>query len=136
MIIYCCGCENNTDARLTTGEEIYPHREDLFSLPFWVCDSCENFVGCHHKTKNRTEPLGCIPTKAIRDKRKHIHAVLDPMWQNLQTPKERRKKRGHLYSKISKFIGRPFHTGNITSFREAENILLMVYQLKDSEPTK
>ena len=56
--IFCCGCQRKVDARLTNGEEMYPHRYDLANLPFWKCDVCQNFVGCHHKTKNRTKPLG------------------------------------------------------------------------------
>ncbi len=62
MLIYCCGCNEKIKARLTNGEEIYPHRTDLYLLPFWKCDSCGNFVGCHHKTDNPTKPLGCIPS--------------------------------------------------------------------------
>lgn len=61
--IFCCCCENDVHARLTDGREIYPHRHDLYSLPFWRCDGCGNHVGCHHKTKDRTRPLGVIPTR-------------------------------------------------------------------------
>ena len=82
MNIRCCGCQKKVEARLTDGSEIYPHRKDLYSLPFWKCDVCGNFVGCHHKTKNRTRPLGCIPTPEIKNARKHIHAILDPLWQS------------------------------------------------------
>ena len=64
--IFCCGCQSDVQARLTDGAEIYAHRRDLASLPFWKCDACGNFVGCHHKTKHRTRPLGCIPTKEIK----------------------------------------------------------------------
>lgn len=77
--IYCCGCEKKVPARLTDGAEIYPHRHDLSGLPFWKCDTCGNFVGCHHKTKNRTRPLGCIPTPEIKEARKRIHSLLDPL---------------------------------------------------------
>ena len=56
-VLYCCGCDTGTEARLTNGAEIYPHRPDLHELPFWKCDKCGNFVGCHHKTKDRTRPM-------------------------------------------------------------------------------
>jgi hypothetical protein len=69
--IYCCGCESAVQARLTDGREIYPHRPDLADLPFWKCDGCGNHVGCHHKTNDRTRPLGNIPTPEIRIARKH-----------------------------------------------------------------
>ncbi len=70
--IFCCGCKADVRARLTSGKEIYPHRSDLSSLPFWRCDGCGNFVGCHHKTKDRTRPLGCIPTPEIKEERQRV----------------------------------------------------------------
>ena len=65
-LIECVECKATVEARLTDGSEIYPHRKDLHKLPFWKCDHCGNFVGCHHKTKKRTRPLGCIPNKEIK----------------------------------------------------------------------
>lgn len=64
--LYCCGCQCLVEARLTTGAEVYPHRDDLAELPFWRCDICKNWVGCHWKTADRTRPLGNIPTKEIK----------------------------------------------------------------------
>lgn len=89
MKIHCCECGNDVDARLTDGREIYPHRLDLFSLPFWKCDKCKNFVGCHHKTKYRTKPLGCIPTPEIKNARKQIHSLLDPLSSGLNPARRR-----------------------------------------------
>lgn len=37
MLIFCCGCQKEVDALLTSGAEIYPHRCDLKDLPFWKC---------------------------------------------------------------------------------------------------
>lgn len=116
MDLYCCGCESKVKPRLTSGEEIYPHRKDLYSLPFWKCDGCGNYVGCHHKTKNRTRPLGCIPTREIMNARKHIHAILDPLWQS------KGHKRSKLYQKISDRFGWKYHTANIRSVEEAREI--------------
>lgn len=116
MKIYCCGCGKETEARLTDGKEIYPHRKDLYSLPFWKCDQCENYVGCHHKTKNRTKPLGNIPTPELRTARRHIHKILDPMWKN------GKMKRKDIYSKISDFLGYQFHTSEIRDIETARNI--------------
>lgn len=112
-MIYCCACAKDVDARLTNGGEIYPHRPDLKSLPFWKCDTCKNFVGCHHKTKNRTAPLGCIPTAEIKDARKHIHALIDPIYQSgLMT----RKK---LYELLSDAVGWKYHTAKIRTIEDA-----------------
>lgn len=117
MRVYCCGCKADVDARLTDGKECYPHRIDLYSLPFWKCDTCRNFVGCHHKTKERTNPLGCIPTTAIKNARKKIHAIIDPLWQSKQMA------RGKIYSELAKVLGREYHTAELRSVAECNLIL-------------
>jgi len=119
--IFCCGCQANVDARLTNGREIYPHRLDLASLPFWRCDACGNFVGCHHKTKDQTRPLGCIPTPEIKQARSHIHRILDPLWKSGQF-----ERRG-LYAKIAEAIGEPeYHTAEIRSIEQAREVYRVV----------
>jgi len=115
--IYCCGCEQDVNARLTNGREIYPHRPDLFSLPFWRCDTCKNYVGCHHKSKNRTHPLGCIPTREIMEARKRIHALIDPLWQS-----GKMSRRG-IYKAISDAVGWKYHTAKIRNMDEARAAL-------------
>ena len=120
----CCGCQKKVDARLTDGSEIYPHRQDLHELPFWKCDGCGNFVGCHHKTKNRTHPLGCIPTPEIKNARQHIHKLLDPLWQSGKF------KRGKLYRMISEKIGWKYHTANIRSVKEAREIYRIILDIR------
>lgn len=116
MEIYCAGCGGNVDARLTDGSEIYPHRKDLADIPFWKCDTCGNYVGCHHKTDERTRPLGIIPTKELRAARGHIHALIDPLW------KSGRIKRGKIYAMMSDQIGHGYHTANIKTIEEAREI--------------
>lgn len=117
VILHCCECGKLVTPRLTDGKEIYPHRPDLYSLPFWKCDECGNFVGCHHKTKNRTQPLGSIPNHAIRQLRKQIHAKLDPLWKTKKIP------RGKIYAHLSDVIGREYHTANINSEDEAKAVI-------------
>lgn len=114
--IWCCGCGAYVDARLTDGREIYPHRPDLRSLPFWRCDACGNFVGCHHKTKNRTRPLGCIPTTELKEARKHLHALIDPIWQS------GKMSRRDLYAAISRDLGWKYHTAEIRTIVEARKV--------------
>ena len=117
MKITCCGCSGEeVEARLTDGEEIYPHREDLYELPFWICDACGNFVGCHHKTANRTAPLGCIATKEIKAKRIGIHQIMDPLW------KEGKHKRSFIYKWLSDKLGYTYHTGSIKSLEEVAKV--------------
>jgi len=119
--IRCCGCGGEKiKARLTDGGEIYPHRKDLHGLPFWKCDACGNFVGCHYKTKNRTQPLGCIPTPELKKARQHIHQLLDPIWES------GKMKRKELYAAISERIGWKYHTAQIRSVEEAREIYRIV----------
>lgn len=129
--IYCCGCEKDITASLTDGGEIYPHRSDLSILPFWKCDNCKNYVGCHHKTRDRTKPLGCIPTKEIKNARKEIHKILDPLWKN-RALGDKNKIRDAIYATISSFIGKEYHTAEIRSIKEAQLVYKIVRDLKES----
>ena len=125
--IFCCGCKTDVTARLTTGKEIYPHRRDLASLPFWKCDACGNFVGYHHKTSDRTRPLGCIPTPEIKTARSHIHRILDPLW------KENRVPRRDLYQRIAASIGvAEYHTAEIRSVEQAREVYRVVTEIEAS----
>ena len=120
MMIYCCACHKDINARLINGKEIYPHRVDLHNIPFWICDGCTNFVGCHYKTKNKTKPLGCIASPEIKNARIHIHSVLDPIW------KSKNISRRKLYKKISGSLGYSYHTANIKSLEEARKIYSII----------
>lgn len=122
--IWCCGCEITVTARLTTGFSLYPHREDLAEVPFWICDVCLNFVGCHHKTKDFTRPLGCIATPEIKDARQHIHKLIDPIW------KSRRIERKELYKIISRRLGYEYHTSEIRNLDTAREIYKLISQIK------
>lgn len=124
MIIYCCSCELDVNARLTNGSEVYPHREDLSKLPFWMCDYCGNSVGCHHKTSKPTTPLGCIPTPEIKKARSHIHALLDPIWQSGKI------SRSKLYRLVSDKVGWKYHTAKIRSIEEARECYRHIRQIK------
>lgn len=126
MKLYCCQCTADVDARLTDGREIYPHRKDLAELPFWICDACGNYVGCHHKTKNPTAPLGSIPTRRMMTLRKMIHATLDPLWKSGQV------SRGAIYAEMSERIGWNYHTAKLRSDDEAVNALNIARAVRDS----
>lgn len=117
MKLYCCGCRAEVEPRLTSGQEIYPHRGDLARLPFWKCDTCGNHVGCHHKSADPLKPLGIIPTAELRQVRARIHAVLDPLWQSGKV------HRGVLYARLSCRLGYEYHTANLRTLGEAEKVL-------------
>jgi len=122
--IYCCGCEQVVSAALVSGRDVYPHRADLSSLPFWQCPTCKNFVGCHHKTKDRTRPLGVIATQAIKDLRKQIHVVIDPIWQ------DGIMDRGALYKELGAAIGRKYHTAELRNEAECKLVLVAAKSVK------
>lgn len=124
MKIYCTGCGKDVEARLTNGEERYPHRQDLYEIPFWRCDGCGNYVGCHWKTKTPTKPLGCIATPELLEARKHIHALLDPLW------KSGKIKRGQAYAYIGHRTGKYYHTGELRSIEEAREVYRIILKLK------
>lgn len=121
--LHCCGCAADVLARLTDGREVYPHRPDLARLPFWRCDACGLHVGCHHKTRDRTRPLGAIPTAAIRTARRHIQTILDPIWKSGQM------SRDDLYARLSATLGRPYHTGDLRTLDEARVVRQAVRQI-------
>lgn len=122
--IFCCNCNEIVEARLTNGAEIYPHRQDLDAIPLWIHDKCGGYVGCHHKTKNSTRPLGVIPSKAIKAHRKEIHRLLDPMWQHQDRPYLARKK---MYNDLSNLLGYEYHTAEL---RTEEECLKVIEYLK------
>lgn len=111
--LYCCECRSDSLARLTDGAEIYPHRQDLKSLPFWKCETCGNYVSCRRGT---TLPLGVIPTPELRDARRHIHNVIDPIWKSGEMD------RTELYAALSKELGYTYHTAEIRTLEEARKI--------------
>jgi hypothetical protein len=117
VTIWCCTCQKDVPARLTDGREIYPHRPDLAALPFWRCDDCKNYVGCHHKTADRTKPLGVIPSNAVKQLRMQIHATIDSLW------KGKLIGRRALYAKLSRSLGREYHTAELRTAAEAKAIL-------------
>ena len=123
--IYCCGCGETVEARLTSGKEIYPNRPDLKHIPIWKCDVCGNYVGCHRKTKNPVRPLGCIPTKNIRNARKRIHKLLDPLWGSGKI------KRRTIYKKLSDKLGWQYHTAKIKSLEEAHRVYRILQEIQE-----
>lgn len=123
--LWCCGCGADVMARLTSGAEVWPTREDLREVPAWKCDACGNYVGCHHRSDNPTRPLGCIPTREIRIARGHIHKVLDPIWR------QRRMARGQLYQIMADRLGLDaYHTGELKSVEEARAAYRVIIEIR------
>jgi hypothetical protein len=128
--IFCTGCNDDVEARLTNGKEMYPHRADLARRPFWVHDACGAFVGTHYKTRDHLKPLGSLATKEVKQWRMRIHQLLDPLWQSGKI------KRGDAYARISKALGHTYHTGEIYNAEEGEFVYAIVKAMRDElEPT-
>ena len=115
MEIYCVQCENLVIPNKLFGSAIYPHREDLRGKVFYQCPSCGNYVGTHRDGK----PLGTIPTPLLRTARHRVHNVIDRYW----LPTKDRKKRKELYADLSRFIGREYHTAELNSIGECEEVI-------------
>lgn len=128
--IWCCGCQRDVDARLTTCAEVYPHRPDLAALPRWRCDACGNHVGCHHQTDDPTRPLGVIPDRPMAEARKHIHAVLDPIWKN------GRMSRTDLYKRLTAVLGHEYHTAEIRTLEDARTAYRAILDISRESPTQ
>ncbi len=129
--IWCCGCQKIVSAILVSGEKIYPHRPDLKELPFWQCDGCNGYVGCHHKTLNRSKPLGNIPSKEIKGARQHIHKLIDPLWKNHEEPY---RARGWIYRFIAEKMGiKEYHTAEIKTIEEARKVYSVALKIKSAE---
>lgn len=74
----CAHC--GQPARKTTGEEIYPLRQDLAGLVMYKCDPCQAYVGAH---KANGAALGRPANAELRKARLALHnRMFDPLWQN------------------------------------------------------
>jgi hypothetical protein len=85
--IHCDYCSR--EAKLVNGRTIYPHRPDLAHKPFYHCDPCRAWVGCHPKpmrTRNGLPggyvPLGRLATAELRKAKMAAHAAFDPLWKS------------------------------------------------------
>jgi hypothetical protein len=85
----------NQQSTLVTGEDIYPHRKDLFYKKFYQCQQHKDmYVGCHDNTQ---VPLGILTNKEHRQLKMKCHSIFDPLWRNKGT----RNTRFRLYRKLS-----------------------------------
>lgn len=120
--IFCIECDCDVEAVLVSGRDVYPHRPDLYTKMFWKCLHCGNFVGTHKKTGIE---LGCIPNKKIKNARRQIHAMLDPIWER------KILDRSEVYKEISNKLGYTYHTAEIRSLEEAAKVMDIIIKIKD-----
>lgn len=115
--IYCISCNAKVEAVKTNGKEIYPHRKDLYTKIFYKCPFCLNYVGCHPGTE---KPLGCIPTKELKQARIKTHNFIDMYW------KTGKCSRNKIYKILSNHFGYTYHNGNTKSVKECEEAIRVI----------
>lgn len=106
MSVICDYCGNPSS--LVSGKEIYPHRQDLSSLQFWLCAPCKAWVGCHKRSK--AVPLGRLANSQLRVAKSRAHAAFDPIW------KSGKKSRRGAYEWLSKRLDIAFKDCHIGMF--------------------
>jgi hypothetical protein len=74
--VICDYCGRHAD--LFGGLDVYPDRKDLADRQFWVCWSCDAWVGCK---KDTDEPFGALADEALRAARIAAHRAFDPIWE-------------------------------------------------------
>lgn len=125
MKLWCCECQRDVDARLTDGLEVRYGRKDLAHLYYWVCDTCHNYVTCHRNAQDKTRPMGNIANAQMLEARRHLHAVIDPIWQSGVMTKQ------ELYRAIAKYLGKKqYHTHEIKTINECNQAYLAATLVK------
>ena len=67
-VVICQYCNN--PSKVITGKKLYPNTRWIHKKYFWICKSCDAYVGCHGKSK---KPLGSLANKKLRELRKLCH---------------------------------------------------------------
>lgn len=108
MICQYCSSE----AQKVTGEEIYPHRKDLYHLSFFYCDNSHDpaYVGTHKDGK----PLGTLADAETRKARSLAHQTFDKVW------KDKLLSRSDAYMVLSKHMNLPPEKTHIGMFDVAQ----------------
>lgn len=57
-------------------QAIYGQGHDYGNM--YLCQKCGAYVGCHNGTK---KPLGRLADRELRDLKKEVHNVFDPLWK-------------------------------------------------------
>ena len=114
--VICAECSRQ--ANLVGGEDIYPHRPDLWAKKFWKC-KCGAYVGCHAEwatvhgvRSDGTMALGTPAGPALRKLRSECHAEFDPLWR--PGVEQLFKTRKEAYAWLSKTMGFEVHFSQLT----------------------
>lgn len=72
------------------------------SYMMWLCRPCGAYVGCHQNTR---QPLGSLANAELREARKQVHNLIDPLW------KSGKYKRKTIYIRLKEAFGEEVHVG-------------------------
>ena len=107
MRVTCDYC--GVDAKLVTGDVIYPHRLDLRAKRFWHCAPCDAYVGTHENSP-QAAPLGRLANSELRALKQQVHAAFDPLWRGHGT------SRTECYRWLARAMGIPSRECHIGMF--------------------
>lgn len=107
MNIVCPYC--NCECELVSGEEVYPHRQDLAHLQFFLCRPCWAYCGTHRNGK----PLGTPANGKLRKLRQTAHSVLDPIWKKILD-------RSEVYRRLATLMSISVDKCHVGMFNEAQ----------------
>ena len=111
-------------ARLFNGLSVYPHRQDLKMLRFWMCKPCDAYVGCHKKgvwvetregrvTSDGTMPFGRLANAELRKAKQEAHSAIDWVWEYEENKPKSRKA---MYRRLADELGIDIHDCHIGAF--------------------
>lgn len=121
--IICPYCGNK--AEWVENKEIYGRNYGK-SYMMYLCKPCDAYVGCHNNTRT---PLGVMANKELREWRKKVHALIDPIW------KTGKLHRAQVYARLSNALGYQYHTGE-SDIETCKKIIDLVPKLENPNPTK
>lgn len=112
--VICSYC--NKEAKLVSGDVIYPHRPDLKSRTFYYCDNSHEpaYVGANQITGN---PLGTLANKKLRSMRLKAHRKFDPLWEQNGCDQQF-NSRSEAYQWLSTVMKLPIEKTHIGMFNE------------------
>ena len=125
--VYCLGCNRLVKALLVKGVDVEPNVNLIADDFFYQCSTCKGYVGCHKNAKNRTEPLGVIPSEHIRQARLRVYNGFCIVAEHHKCTI------AVIYKKLAKKIGKRITIAKIKSNDEAIDILKIldeIYQEK------
>lgn len=104
--VFCPYCGNH--ALLVDSSRIYKQSYGMM----WLCEPCDAYTGVH-KSSPRFAPLGTLAKYELRELRKQVHAIFDPLW------KKGKMTRNEAYAWLANRLGITKDVCHVAMFDEA-----------------